>query len=119
MKTLKPILAIIGIVLGLLITVWGGYTYLEKYATAEEVKKLDQKSDKVLQMMDEKTEKMQKIMDYKFSSYELKVNEDRIYEKEKETIKNPKDATKRADLEKLKREREKILLEMKEIKERK
>jgi hypothetical protein len=119
---MKQIFIGIGIILGLLVTVWGGFEYLEKYAlkistaSSAEVQKVDQKMDKAIEMLDKKTEKMINYFDYKFLVAELKAIEERIYEKEKEIAKNPNDLVKKAELESLKRQREQIIRDMKNIK---
>jgi hypothetical protein len=102
---MKDKLIAIGLIFGLLASCYGVFTFLERYALCEDLKKVDQKTDKIMQMMD-----------YKFKAMELKTNEDRIYDMEKRYGSSPSDSTKKADLEKLKREREQILREMKEIK---
>ena len=116
---MKQILTGIGIILGLLVTCWAGFTYLEKYALCAEVSKMDQKMDKAMKMMDQKTDMMMLYFDFKFLAAELKSLEERIYEKEKELAKNPNDGVKKAELDKLKRDRETLLREMDGIKEKK
>ena len=113
---MKQIFIGIGVVLGVLVTVWGGFEYLEKYALCGEVQKMDQKMDKAIEMLEKKTEKMVEYFDYKFLVAELKTVEERIYEKEKEIAKSPNDLVKRAELESLKRQREQIVRDMQSIK---
>ena len=110
------IFSAIGVVLVLLVTVWGSFEYLERFALCGEVQKVDQKMDKAIEMLDKKTEKMILYFDYKFLAAELKSKEERIYEKEKEIAKNPNDLVKKAELENLKRERDQIIRDMQNIK---
>ncbi len=116
---MKEKLAVIVIIIGLIAGVWKGFTYLERYALCAEVSKMDQKMDKAIEMMDKKTNKMMEFFDYKFLAAELKSVEERIYEKEKEIAKNPTDGVKKAELDKLKRDRENLLREMDGIKQKK
>ncbi len=116
---MSKILTGIGAVIVILIACWGVFTYLEKYALCAEVSKMDQKMDKAIEMMDMKTNKMMEFFDYKFLAAELKSVEERIYEKEKEIAKNPTDGVKKAELDKLKRDRENLLREMDGIKQKK
>ncbi len=98
----------LGIIIAILVifgACWGGFTYLEKYALCEDVKKVEQKTDKMMQ-----------IMELKFKAIDLKTTEDRIYDMEKRYGKSPSDSSKQADLEKLRREREQTLREMEDIK---
>ena len=97
---------------------YGVFTYLEKYALCEDVKKVEEKTDKQIQMIEKKTEGVQKQMDYKFKAIDLKTTEDRIYDMEKRYSKAPKDSVKQADLDKLRREREQILRDMEDIKKK-
>ena len=113
---MSKILIGIGVVFGLLVTCWGGFTYLERYALCGEVQKMDQKMDKAIEMMEKKTEKMINYFDYKFLTAELKATEERIYEKEKEIAKNPNDLVKKAELENLKRKRDQIIRDMQDTK---
>ena len=114
---IKQIFITIGLIFGLIASCYAVFTYLERYALCDDVKKVEQKADQKINGVDKKTEKMMQMMDYKFKAMELKTNEDRIYDTEKRYGSSPSDAVKKADLEKLKREREQILREMKEIKE--
>ncbi len=113
---MKEKLAVVVIIIGLIAGVWKGFTYLERYALCAEVSKMDQKMDKAIEMMDKKTNKMIEFFDYKFLAAELKSLEERIYEKEKELAKNPKDLIKKAELEQLKRQREQVIRDMQGIK---
>ena len=117
---MKQILTGIGVIFGLLVTCWAGFTYLEKYALGADVsqmsQKINEKMDKAIEMMDKKTNKMMEFFDYKFLAAELKSLEERIYEKEKEIAKNPKDLVKKAELENLKRQREQVIRDMTSIK---
>lgn len=113
----RQILVAIGVVLGLLLTCWGGFTYLEKYALCEDMKIIDRKADKMMEMYDKKIDANQRLTDYKFLTYELKTVESRIYDKEKEIAENPRNETKRVELERLKRERDDTLRRMLETRE--
>ena len=117
---MKQILTGIGVVLGLLVTVWASFTYLEKYALGADVsqmgQKINEKMDKAIEMLDKKTDKMINYFDYKFLAAELKSIEERISEKEKEIAKNPNDLVKKAELENLKRQREQVIRDMTSIK---
>lgn len=115
---MKQIFIGIGVILGLLVTVWGGFEYLGKYALCGEVQKMDQKMDKAIEMMEKKTDKMIEYFDYKFLVAELKSIEERIYEKEKEIAKSPNDLVKKAELENLKRQRDQVIRDMDSIKKK-
>lgn len=114
---LKQILVAIGVVLGLLLTCWGGFTYLEKYALCEDVKIIDNKTNKMMEMYDKKIDANQRLVDYKFLTYELKTVESRIYDKEKEIAENPRNETKKVELERLKRDRDDVLRRMLETRD--
>lgn len=104
---MKEKLAIILIILGIIGITWGSFAYLGRYALGDDVKKVEQKIDGV-----------QKQMDFKFKYLELKTIEDRIYDTEKRYGASPTSSEKKADLEKLKRDREQAIREMEEIKKK-
>jgi pyruvate/2-oxoacid:ferredoxin oxidoreductase beta subunit len=127
---LKQVLIGIGVIFGLLVTCWGGFTYLDQYARCETVQKLDQKIDKGMEMMKEQQQKSMDILDQKSKSserefdfkllgLELKQLEEQIYQMEKNYTSTPKDPIKRADLERMKRRRDAILIEQQSLKEKK
>lgn len=97
----------IGIVFGLLISCWGVFTYLEKYALCEDMKKLDQKVDKG-----------QQIMEYKFKAIQLETIENRIYRAKEDAGKSPTKADK-DKLHDLEQDKKKVEMELEEIKDRK
>ena len=102
---MKDKLSLIIVLVAIFSISFGIFTYLGRYALCEDVKRVEQKTDKMMQ-----------IMDYKFKYMELKTTEERIYNIEKRYGVNPRDQNKKAELEKLRREREQILREMNEIK---
>ena len=112
----EKILAVIAF-FGLVAMIWGVFTYLERFALCETTNKqfemMKQTQQKQMEYFDQKTEKMQQLFDYKLKDMELKSVEEQIYRIEKEFGTSPKDPTKKADLERLRREREKIMQEMK------
>ena len=105
---MKQILAGIGGLILIIGTCWGVFTYLDRYALCEDVKKVDQKVDKAYQMME-----------YKFKDLQLESKEKRIYEIEQKVGKVPKDPIVRETLEQLKRDKDKIEREMKKMEEKK
>ena len=117
--SLRDKLTIIGIIFGLLISCWGVFTYLERYALCETVDKVVQKIDRQMEMMEQKQNKQMEIMDYKLLALELKQVEEQIYQIEKNFGAVPKDPNKKADLERLKRRREEILMEQRVLKGKK
>ena len=127
---LKDKLIIIGLVLGLLVSCWAAFTYLERYALCETVDKVVQKFEKQMQQMDEVQKKSMELIeqkskaserefDFKILALELKQIEEQIYQIEKNYGSAPKDPVKKADLERLKRRREEILAEQRILKEKK
>ena len=120
MKQIGQIFKGIVVLLVLLAFCWGIFTYLGQYALCADVSQMNQKTnekmDKAIEMMDKKTNKMMEFFDYKFLAAELKLVEERIYEKEKEIAKNPNDLVKKAELENLKRQREQVIRDMQSIK---
>jgi hypothetical protein len=127
---LKQVLIGIGVIFGLLVTCWGGFAYLDQYARRETVQKLDQKMDKGVEMMEQRQQKSLDIMDqkskasgrefdFKLLGLELKQLEEQIYQMEKNYTSTPKDPIKRADLERMKRRRDAILIEQQSLKEKK
>ncbi len=105
---------VIGVITGVIVlfgALFGAYQYLEcRYAPivlADEVKKVDQKADKTLQ-----------IMEYKFKAIQLETIENRIYRVKEEAGKNPSKADKER-LNELEQDKKKVLQEMEEIKEKK
>jgi len=116
---LKDKLIIIGLILGLVATCYGIFTYLERYALCETVDKVTQKFDKAMEQMDIRQQKQMDLIDYKLLALELKQVEEQIYQIEKNFGSTPKDPVKKADLERLKRRREEILIEQRTLKEKK
>ena len=105
---------LIGLITGILVLfgiLFGGYQYFEKrYAPivlAEEIKKVDQKVDKTLQMME-----------YKFKAIQLEDLENRIYRAKEGASKEPTQADK-DKINDLEQDRKKVLREMGELKEKK
>ena len=117
--SLRDKLIIIGLVTSLLVLCWGVFTYLEKYALCETVDKVVQKFEKAMEQMDIRQQKQMDLMDYKLLAYELKQTEEQIYQIEKNYGQAPSDPGKKADLERLKRRREEILIEQRTLKEKK
>jgi hypothetical protein len=106
-------LIVVGIVFGILASVWGIFTYIGTLARCEDVKAVDQKIDKMINKIDQKIDKSLKTMDYQFKVIQLKAKEDQIYEIERKYGKDPKDPVEKDHLERLKRERDQLLREMK------
>ncbi len=88
--------------------VWGAFTYLERFALGATV-------EKQIKYIEEKTNKMEKLYDLKFLTHELKTVEDQIFQFEKNFGTTPKNPEKRAELERLRRERERIIMEIKAL----
>ena len=107
----------IGIFLGLIVSVWGAFSYLERFALCETTDKkfemMEQRQQKQMEMLERKTNNMEKLFDLKILAQELKSVEEQIYRIEKEFGVSPRDSIRRADLEKLRRDRERIIQEMK------
>jgi len=80
---------------------YGAFTYLGKYALCEDVKKVEQKVDKTME-----------IMEYKFKAIQLETIEDRIYRARERAGKNPTQ-TDKDRMNELERDREKVEREMK------
>jgi len=130
MKLIKQILAGIGIIFVLLVTVWQSFTYLEKYALCAEVDKkiervdkqielIQQENKKQMDILEKKSNKMERYFDLKFLQEELKQVREQIEQMERDYGVVPKDQVKRADLERLKRKREELLIEQGGLKEKK
>jgi hypothetical protein len=117
--SIKDKLIIIGLVFGLVATCYGIFSYLERYALCETVDKVVQKFEKAMEQMDIRQQKSMDIMDFKLLASELKQVEEQIYQIEKNYGSTPKDPVKKADLERLKRRREEILIEQRMLKEKK
>ncbi len=117
---MKEKLAVIGGLILLAGFIWGVFNYVGKLATCEAVdkqfEKMQQTQQKQVEYFEQKTNKMEKLFDLKFASQELKSIEDQIYQIEKNYGTTPKDPGKRADLEKLRRDRERIIQEIKTLK---
>ena len=116
---MKDKLVIIGLIFGLVATCYGVFTYLDRFALCETVDKVAQKFEKAMEQMDIRQQKSMEIMDYKLLALELKQVEEQIYQIEKNFGSTPKDPAKKADLERLKRRREEILIEQRVLKEKK
>lgn len=98
----------IGGILVILAASFGAWFFIDgKKADCEDVQKVEQK-----------VEGIQKQMDFKFKHLELKTVEERIYDTEKRYGSTPTSSEKKADLEKLRREREQVIREMEEIKKK-
>ena len=106
----------IGVFIGL---IWGAFSYLDRFALCETTEKkfqmIEEAQKKQMEYFDQKTNKMEKYFDLKILAQELKLIEEQIYQIEKEFGVSPKSASKRADLEKLRRDRERIMNEMKAV----
>jgi len=120
---MKEKLTVIVIVLGLVATIWGAFSYFGRFALCEATDKrfeaVEQTQKKQMEMLEQKTNRMEQLFDYKLKVQELKSTEEQIYRIEKDFGTSPKDPLKRADLEKLRRDRERIMLEMKALREEK
>ena len=116
---MKDKLAVIVIIIGLAGSCYGFFTFMERYALCETVDKVTQKFEKAMEQMDQRQQKSMEIMDYKLLALELKQVEEQIYQLEKNFGATPKDPAKKADLERLKRRREEILIEQRVLKEKK
>ncbi len=98
MKEFIAVLTIVGMC-------FGAWFYIDgKKADCADVQKVDQKADKIM-----------KMMDYKFLALQLETKEDRIYKIEEQSGKVPKDKSARESLEKLKREKGRIMREMEKM----
>jgi len=103
---MKEKLAIIGALIAISVACWGVFTYLEKYALCEDVKKIEQKMDKG-----------QQIMEYKFKAIQLETIENRIYRAKEDAGKNPT-KTDKDKLHDLEQDKKKVEMELEEIKKR-
>jgi hypothetical protein len=130
MKLIKQILAGIGVIFVLLVTVWQSFDYLGKYALCAEVDKkiervdkqielIQQENKKQMEILEKKSNKMEQYFDLKFLQAELKQVREQIEQMERDYGMVPKDQVKRADLERLKRKREELLIEQGGLKEKK
>ena len=114
----EKILAIVAF-FGLIAIIWGAFSYLERYALCETTNKqfqmMEERQQKAIQYFDQKTDKMEKLFDLKLLNQELKSINEQIYQMEKNFGVSPKDPVKRADLEKLRRDRERVMSEIKAL----
>jgi len=94
-------LIVLGIVFGLIASVWAANEYLDRYQLCADAKQT------------------QKMNEYKFKSIDLRTINQQIYELQKQFGVNPKDNEKAAELEKLKQERKQIEDEMMDLKKKK
>jgi hypothetical protein len=117
-KMKEKILALLAF-FALVTIVWQASNYLDKYALCETTNKqfemMKQVQQEQMKYIEHKTNKMEQLFDLKFKTQELKSVEEQIYQIEKNFGTSPKDPIKRADLEKLRRDRERIMLEMKAL----
>ncbi len=108
--------------LGLVAIIWQASNYLDRYALCETTDKkfemMKQTQQEQIKYLEQKTDKMEKLFDLKFLTQELKSIDEQIYRLEREFGTTPKDPNKRADLEKLKRDRERILAEMEQLRKK-
>jgi len=129
MKLIKQVLAGIGVIFVLLVTVWQSFTYLDKYALCANVDKQVERIDKQMDMMqqiqkkeikklDQKTQQQKILFKFELNALELKQVSEQIEQMERTYGVVPKDQIKRADLEKLKRRREELLIEQGRLKEK-
>ena len=107
-RAMQKILAIIGGLILITGFIWGIFTYLERYALCEDVKKVDQKVEKTMEMMQ-----------YSFKEFQLESKEKRISEIEKKAGKSPKDPIVAETLEQLRKDKVKLEKEMRKIEEKK
>ena len=105
---MQKILAIIGGLILITGFIWGVFTYLERYALCEDVKKVDQKVDKTMEMMQ-----------YSFKEFQLESKEKRISDIEKKAGKSPRDPLVLETLEQLRKDKVKLEKEMRKIEEKK
>jgi hypothetical protein len=134
---LRDKLILVGIVFGILSTIWLVFSYVGNLAKCEDVKQSEQRTEKIFQKMDEKIDRSISIMeqkskeidqkykenerlfDYKLLGLEKKQIDEEISQIERNYGSPPKDPIKKADLERLKRRREEILIEQGMLKEKK
>lgn len=130
MKLIGKILIGIGVVVGLLAAVWAPFTYLEKYALSANLDKQVERIDKQMEMMqqmqkkeieklDQKTEQQKILFKFELNALELKQVKEQIDQIERVHGVIPRDPIKRAELERLKRQREEFLIEQRILKEKK
>lgn len=82
----------------LIAAIWGGvWTFTDKIATAEELKRLEQKTVQTF-------EQLSKSMDIKFTQQQLTLLNDRKYRIREELRKNPKDTLIKEDYEAVKKD---------------
>ena len=116
---MQKILAIIGGLILITGFIWGVFTYLERYALCEDVKKVDQKVGEDVKKVDHKVDKMMEMMQYSFKEFQLESKEKRISEIEKKAGKSPKDPIVAETLEQLRKDKVKLEKEMRKIEEKK
>lgn len=116
---MKEKLAIIVTLIVITAACWGVFTYLERYALCEDVKKGDQKVDSDVKKVDQKVDKMMEMMNYSFKEFQLESKEKRISEIEKKAGKSPKDPIVAETLEQLRKDKVKLEKEMRKIEEKK
>jgi len=98
----------IGIILSILIATWGAFTYLDRFATCEEVRKVEEGVKKV----DQKADKTLEIMEYKFRAIQLETIENRIGRIKDSSGDMPKDPKERERLRELEQDRKRIEREL-------
>jgi hypothetical protein len=122
-EKIKEILAVIIVIFVVTGTVWASFTYLERYALCASVDKqfemIEQKQKKQMEKIDQDIKQDKVLFQYELKKLELKQIEEQIYQMEKNFGAMPKDPIKRAELERLKRQREELLIEQRILKEKK
>jgi len=97
---MKEKLIIVGSIIVLLVFLWGIVTYMDRYELCVDA------------------QQKQQMNEYKFKAIDLRSINEQIYHLEKAFGIKPENKEKAAELEKLKREREEVLEEMKGLKKK-
>jgi len=120
--SLKERLGVVVVILAIGGTVWTAFGYLGRYALSATLDKQVERIDKQMEMMkeiqkkeiekiDQKTEQQKVLFKFELNALELKQVKEQIDQMEGTYGVVPKDQVKRAELERLKRKREELLIE--------
>ena len=115
-------LGLVVVILAIAGTVWTAFGYLGRYALSATLDKQVERIDRQMEMMkeiqkkeiekiDQKTEQQKVLFKFELNALELKQVSEQIEAIERVYGTPPKDSVKRADLERLKRKREELLIE--------
>jgi len=127
--SLKEKLGVVVVILAIAGTVWTAFSHLGRYALCatldKQVERIDKQMDRIdkqmemmkeiqkkeIEKIDQKTEQQKVLFKFELNALELKQVSEQIESIERIYGTPPKDHVKRADLERLKRKREELLIE--------